>query len=61
MRQQGESWQQERQRIRDETRRLENIRFWASIVFSTIGFALLGALMFWASAYASTEILGPWV
>lgn len=50
-----ESWQKQLQRNRDEMRRLENMRFWASILFAVAALAMAGALLFWASQ--QTELL----
>jgi len=55
-----ESPEKQLQRNRDEIRRLENMRFCASIIFALLGFALVGAILYWArDAAISITIESP--
>jgi len=55
-----DSWQKELQRNRDEQRRLDRARFYASIVFALVGFAVVLAILGWAARHAlPSALVGP--
>ncbi len=52
-----ESPEKRLQRNRDETRRLENTRFIASIVFALLGLAAVATILFWVHLNAGRAII----